>query len=117
MDFLLNQIYFVLKDQPKIDDFRKVIETLLSFHINARKQFNNNLTFDFTEFPSKIVEVLLDALHFEIPILPSAVKNLPDMLELIAFLLDDGKIRYVHFEPRRSSILTFIYTCLEKIFH
>ena len=110
MVFLLNQIYFVLKDQPKIDDFRKIIETLLSFHINARKQFNNNLTFDFTEFPSKIVEVLLDALHFEIPMLPSAVKNLPDMLELIAFLLDDGKIRYVQFEPPRSSILTFVYT-------
>ena len=68
-------------------------KTLASFHINARKQFNNNLTFDFTGYSSKIVEVLLDGLHFEIPGLPTAVKNLPDMLELILFLLDDGKIR------------------------
>ena len=68
-------------------------KTLASFHINARKQFNNNLTFDYTGYSSKIVQVLLDGLHLEIPGLPTAVKNLPDMLELILFLLDDGKIR------------------------
>ena len=79
----------------KLDDFWRISRTLSSFYVNARKQFNNNLTFDFTAFPSKIVEVLLDALHFEITILPSSVENLPDMLELIVFLLDDGKIRYV----------------------
>ena len=68
----------------------------LSFQINARKQFNNNLTFDFTAFPSKIVQILLDALHFEvdrfIPI-PLENKNIVDLLELIIFLLDDGKLR------------------------
>ena len=77
----------------KLDYFQRISRTLSSFHLNARKHFNNNLTFDFTGFPSRIVEILLDALHFEITTLPSAAQNLRDMLELIIFLLDDGKIR------------------------
>ena len=80
-------------DIRNMDGIVGIRKTLESFHINARKQFNNNLTFDYTGYSSKIVQVLLDGLHLEIPGLPTAVKNLPDMLELILFLLDDGKIR------------------------
>ena len=68
----------------------------LSFQINARKQINNSLVFDFTAFPSKIVKILLDALHFDVETIisiPLENKNIVDLLELIIFLLDDGKLR------------------------
>ena len=64
-----------------------------SFHINARQKFNNQLTFDFTAFPSKTVEILLDALHFHVVCIPKKCRNFMSLFELLIFLLDDGKQR------------------------
>jgi len=68
-----------------------------SFQINAREQFGNNLTFDFTAHHSRIVNILLNALHFDedafMPI-PQKNKNIVNLLELIIFLLDDGKLNF-----------------------
>ena len=50
--------------------FFQSLTLCFSFHINARQKFNNQLTFDFTAFPSKTVEILLDALHFHVVWIP-----------------------------------------------
>ena len=66
---------------------------LKSFHINARQKFNNHLTFDFTAFPSRTVEILLDALHVHVTSISKRNRNFKTLFELILFLLDDGKLR------------------------
>ena len=52
------------------------------------------MTFDFTAFPSRIVEILLDALHFDVVVISKENRKFTILFELIIFLLDDGKLRY-----------------------
>ena len=64
-----------------------------SFHITARQKFNNQMTFDFTASPSRVVEILLDALHFDVVVISKENREFTILFELIIFLLDDGKLR------------------------
>ena len=73
--------------------FFQSLTLCFSFHINARQKFNNQLTFDFTAFPSKTVEILLDALHFHVVWIPQKNRSFITLFELIVFLIDDGKVR------------------------
>ena len=52
------------------------------------------MTFDFTAFPSRVVEILLDALHFDVVVISKENREFTILFELIIFLLDDGKLRY-----------------------
>ena len=52
------------------------------------------MTFDFTAFPSRVVEILLDALHFDVVVIAKENREFTILFELIIFLLDDGKLRY-----------------------
>ena len=51
------------------------------------------MTFDFTASPSRVVEILLDALHFDVVVISKENREFTILFELIIFLLDDGKLR------------------------